>query len=605
MTTTPDPDVLTATITLVEPSIDVRLDELLIGRTFTHLLTAAEIERDVLPITPDFAAYWPIVEQAPFDLINGRPFVEFDDEESEPTLRLEPGTLAGFAPGSLIGIRAAQDGLYLSTVEQPDPVRHVMLIGALTPEVSRLFGDDAPAEGALDADTMGSVPLEEFLALACLRDPQAFTEPTLPVTDLLEDLGLDHDTGSIALSGFDFAAEEEDELIEAEQERIAETYELADNEAAAVLLFSETVNLVHDAVHNWMEDGADPDAPPDLDIADLIPALDRLSEPMVCVAIADENLTEDPHLGEILTTILESLQGQVPRRAMPGWHWLRGRCADLEADFTAAEAGYSTALDLDPDFYPAMRELATLASLRGDAGLAVSLLHRAAVPTDDPELAMVVRYVGESRSDVGRNDPCWCGSGKKYKRCHLGRSDFDLAARRDWLYEKVSGWVRSGRGREVMVEMAQEAMDPADPQSIFTLVADPLVMDLTVFEGGLLEEFLAGRAVLLPDDEQELLLQWAQTRRGLYTVENLTTGTSLTLRSDDGEPVEVTGPTEPLTVGDVVTAHLLPAGGTLAAPGGVRRIRPAGRALVAAVLAQNDTDEADPIRTAKVLLEQS
>ena len=19
---------------------------------------------------------------------------------------------------------------------------------------------------------------------------------------------------------------------------------------------------------------------------------------------------------------------------------------------------------------------------------------------------------------VGRNDPCWCGSGKKYKRCH-------------------------------------------------------------------------------------------------------------------------------------------------------------------------------------------
>ncbi|EPY4057442.1 SEC-C metal-binding domain-containing protein [Klebsiella variicola] len=22
---------------------------------------------------------------------------------------------------------------------------------------------------------------------------------------------------------------------------------------------------------------------------------------------------------------------------------------------------------------------------------------------------------------IGRNDSCWCGSGKKYKRCHLGR----------------------------------------------------------------------------------------------------------------------------------------------------------------------------------------
>nr|WP_228158600.1 SEC-C metal-binding domain-containing protein [Klebsiella variicola] len=21
---------------------------------------------------------------------------------------------------------------------------------------------------------------------------------------------------------------------------------------------------------------------------------------------------------------------------------------------------------------------------------------------------------------IGRNDSCWCGSGKKYKKCHLG-----------------------------------------------------------------------------------------------------------------------------------------------------------------------------------------
>ncbi len=24
---------------------------------------------------------------------------------------------------------------------------------------------------------------------------------------------------------------------------------------------------------------------------------------------------------------------------------------------------------------------------------------------------------------LGRNDPCWCGSGKKYKRCHLEADD--------------------------------------------------------------------------------------------------------------------------------------------------------------------------------------
>ncbi|TMB41102.1 MAG: hypothetical protein E6J53_10805, partial [Chloroflexi bacterium] len=25
---------------------------------------------------------------------------------------------------------------------------------------------------------------------------------------------------------------------------------------------------------------------------------------------------------------------------------------------------------------------------------------------------------GASNAKIGRNDPCWCGSGKKFKRCH-------------------------------------------------------------------------------------------------------------------------------------------------------------------------------------------
>ena len=25
---------------------------------------------------------------------------------------------------------------------------------------------------------------------------------------------------------------------------------------------------------------------------------------------------------------------------------------------------------------------------------------------------------GAAAAKIGRNDPCWCGSGKKYKRCH-------------------------------------------------------------------------------------------------------------------------------------------------------------------------------------------
>ncbi len=38
-------------------------------------------------------------------------------------------------------------------------------------------------------------------------------------------------------------------------------------------------------------------------------------------------------------------------------------------------------------------------------------------------LQKIVSYFADSEEEeiprLGRNDPCWCGSGKKYKRCHL------------------------------------------------------------------------------------------------------------------------------------------------------------------------------------------
>jgi preprotein translocase subunit SecA len=31
---------------------------------------------------------------------------------------------------------------------------------------------------------------------------------------------------------------------------------------------------------------------------------------------------------------------------------------------------------------------------------------------------VVETVVKSDRDKIGRNDPCWCGSGKKYKKCH-------------------------------------------------------------------------------------------------------------------------------------------------------------------------------------------
>ena len=40
-----------------------------------------------------------------------------------------------------------------------------------------------------------------------------------------------------------------------------------------------------------------------------------------------------------------------------------------------------------------------------------------AAPPETTPLGAPKPVVNEHR-DVGRNDPCWCGSGKKFKRCH-------------------------------------------------------------------------------------------------------------------------------------------------------------------------------------------
>ncbi len=42
-------------------------------------------------------------------------------------------------------------------------------------------------------------------------------------------------------------------------------------------------------------------------------------------------------------------------------------------------------------------------------------------PAPHAPVPVAIRNVGPK---LGRNDPCWCGSGKKYKKCHLGKDGF-------------------------------------------------------------------------------------------------------------------------------------------------------------------------------------
>jgi hypothetical protein len=51
----------------------------------------------------------------------------------------------------------------------------------------------------------------------------------------------------------------------------------------------------------------------------------------------------------------------------------------------------------------------------------------------------------QERAALGRNDLCWCGSGKKYKKCHLSK---DSANQREEAHAaRVAAQIRQRQGR--------------------------------------------------------------------------------------------------------------------------------------------------------------
>ena len=57
-----------------------------------------------------------------------------------------------------------------------------------------------------------------------------------------------------------------------------------------------------------------------------------------------------------------------------------------------------------------------LAEAAGGAGAAVGP-DGYPVEVDEP-LPVVEQRRVDASEQIGRNDPCWCGSGKKFKKCH-------------------------------------------------------------------------------------------------------------------------------------------------------------------------------------------
>lgn len=183
---------------------------------------------------------------------------------------------------------------------------------------------------------------------------------------------------------------------------------------------------------------------------------------------------------------------------------------------------------------------------------------------------------------IGRNDPCPCGSGKKYKQCHLPLEEAaqaeQLRLRRalDSLLPKViaaaeeqteaipAAFERFWDGKYELDRLAElDEIEGRGAERFLTWFAFDFALD----DGSTLVQRLASGAIEvdLTPEERELLSVWQPVRLGAYVANQIHKAQSLRVAdiADDRE-LEITdhAASRRVELNEVLVAHLVPAGKT-------------------------------------------
>ncbi len=577
------------------------LPKLLDGRVFTHRVSASEVAHDILTVTPDLDPITALCESEQFarfgdDRALGPVAMPMFDlellveraiplEVVDPlgALLLAPGTLAalGVVKDDVIGLRLTAQGLVIEPV---------------TATVDNALGTRLSA--MLDADQ--PVYFNAAVWTACAQDPALFTQPLAPLSEIVGDAGLPYDDEWLAAAGFDFDVWH----FELGCAALARQYDLDPDDAFALYTLVQMCD--HMAVLLETADGDELFDDPWHTADEMASAP---TEPSLGELAADlGGVLADPVLAEILMTetlsgsgaaalglFAETLEPTVHRRARVAFRWLRATALEHTGSVEEAERELLVAESMDTDWAPTLFDLARFAADRGDAERGLSLLRRAGAAPDDPMVALLERHRAASRPALGRNDACWCGSGRKYKKCHLGREQLPLAERAGWLYTKAAQHALLGGWRELLTEVGLERTRYSDDDTEFAELADPLVLDAALFEGGAFADFLAVRGFLLPEDERALAEQWLLADRSVFEVEEVHRGQGVTVRDvrtgDRHEVSERTG-SSAVKPGQLICARAVPAGDTMQFFGGIEPVALHERdALIALLDAEPDPVE--------------
>lgn len=330
--------------------------------------------------------------------------------------------------------------------------------------------------------------------------------------------------------------------------------------------------------------------------ADVLAFLTLMHEPWIAEAALVHALAQTPTRSRDFAAFVASLAQVAPRRALAHLTWIQAHALEMCQEIAEAERLLHEAEALDSDCFLAVHDLATYATVRGDAERALSLLRRANVSRLDPRVQVNERFLPAKRPDLGRNDRCWCGSGRKYKACHLGdtSASLPLEERAAWLYQKAVLHVLDERWNQYRYTLSTLlAGAEASEAELEEAMNSSLIIDLTLFEADGLTEFVTYRGALLPPDELALLQQWQTVPRSLHRVLDVTPGVGFhvrDLRTDAEFFVHSSDVSRRLSVDMVLYSRFLPAGEEVR---GFSGYEPVDEADVATILERLDEQEPD------------
>jgi hypothetical protein len=249
--------------------------------------------------------------------------------------------------------------------------------------------------------------------------------------------------------------------------------------------------------------------------------LQALADPDAVAAVAEQLVGGELVTVDQLAHVVDRFDAGAGPAGQSGVAFLRSRLAEWQGDATGQEAALAPVV-AGGQQAAALVDAAWFAGDRGDAREASALLRAAKVPADDPDLQLVARYTATGPRWVGRNDPCWCGSGRKHKQCHLHLNGHDLEARVPWLHAKAITFLQRAPQRALLLSVATASAgltSPDDaPARVIAAACDSTVAEICLFEGGAFARFVDQRGPLLPDEERTLAESWAGSRHHVWEV---------------------------------------------------------------------------------------